>query len=198
MKRIFLTATLLISVVSLAFAQQPAAAPVPPLRLTIPAFSDGGIIPIKFTQAAPGAAPGGGTSPALSWSDVPPGTQSFVLHMHDVDVARNKTPDDNLHWLVWNIPGTLTGLPEGLPAGAQLPDGSYQVNLFTAAYRGPGAAASGPLHHYIFELFALDTKLDIKPGADGQGSATRVEILKAMEGHVLGKAGYVGLFKRPQ
>jgi Raf kinase inhibitor-like YbhB/YbcL family protein len=191
----------LISTVSLTFAQQtaPATPPAaPPMRLTTTAFPDGGIIPIKFTQAAPGAAPGGGTSPELSWTNVPAGTQSFVLHMHDVDVARNKTPDDNLHWLVWNIPGTLTSLPEGIPAGAQLADGSYQVNVLSASYRGPGAAASGPLHHYVFEIFALDTKLDVKPGADGQGSATRVSILKAMEGHVLGKAGYVGLFKRPQ
>ncbi|GAB3918667.1 YbhB/YbcL family Raf kinase inhibitor-like protein [Larkinella terrae] len=201
MKKVTLAFALLISTLSAAFAQQPAPATTPaapPMRLTTTAFADGGIIPIKFTQAAPGAAPGGGTSPELSWTNVPAGTQSFVLHMHDVDVARNKTADDNLHWLVWNIPGTLTSLPEGIPAGAKLSDGSFQVNVFTPSYRGPGAAASGPLHHYVFELFALDTKLDIMPGADGEGSAIRVKILKAMEGHVLGKAAYVGLFKRPQ
>ena len=199
MKRVSIAIALLASTVSLAFAQQtaPATAPTaPPMRLTSSAFQDGGIIPIKFTQAAPGAAPGGGTSPALSWTNVPSGTQSFVLHMHDVDVARNKTTDDNLHWLVWNIPGTLTGLPEAIPAGSQLPDGSYQVNVLTPAYRGPGAAASGPLHHYVFELYALDIKLDVTPGAEG--SAIRLAVLKAMDGHVLGKAAYVGLFKRPQ
>ncbi|RRB01118.1 YbhB/YbcL family Raf kinase inhibitor-like protein [Larkinella rosea] len=201
MKKILLAIALSVSAFSRSFAQQPApsgAPAAPPMRLTTTAFPDGGIIPIKFTQAAPGAAPGGGTSPELTWSNVPPGTQSFVLHMHDVDVARNKTADDNLHWLVWNIPGTLTSLPEGIPAGAQLSDGSYQVNVFTPSYRGPGAAASGPLHHYVFEIFALDTKLDIKPGADGEGSAVRAKILKAIEGHVIGKAAYVGLFKRPQ
>ncbi len=73
-----------------------------------------------------------------------------------------------------------------------------RVNLFTPMYRGPGAAASGPLHHYVFELYALDIKIDVKPSADGAGSATRLNVLKAIEGHVLGKAAYVGLFKRPQ
>ncbi|GAB3907653.1 YbhB/YbcL family Raf kinase inhibitor-like protein [Larkinella knui] len=201
MKKVAIAFLLLTSTISLTFAQQPApssAPAAPPMRLTTTAFADGGIIPVKFSQAAPGAVPGGGTSPELSWTNVPTGTQSFVLHMHDVDVARNKTPDDNLHWLVWNLPGTATSLPEGVPAGAQLADGSYQVNMLTPMYRGPGAAASGPLHHYVFEIYALDIKLDVKPGADGQGSATRLSILKAMEGHVLGKAAYVGLFKRPQ
>lgn len=204
MNRLTIAFALVISMMSVASAQQtspatPASSTAPtdpPMRLTSPAFSDGGIIPVKFTQAAPGVAPGGGRSPELNWTNVPAGTQSFVLHMHDVDVSRNKTTDDNLHWLVWNIPPTLTSLPEGVPGGAQLADGSYQANMFTPAYRGPGAAASGPLHHYVFELYALDTKLDVKPSADG--STTRTNVLKAIDGHVLGKAGYVGLFKRPQ
>lgn len=199
MNRLTLIFTLLISTISATFAQQPTsttAPAAPPMRLTSTAFPDGGIIPIKFTQAAPGAAPGGGTSPELSWTNVPAGTQSFILHMHDVDVSRNKSIDDNLHWLVWNIPANLTGLPEGIPGGAQLADGSYQMNVFTPSYRGPGAAASGPLHHYIFELYALDTKLDVKPSAEG--SETRLNIMKAIQNHVLGKAAYVGLFKRPQ
>ena len=199
MKRLSLIFTLLISTISLTFAQQtapPASSTAPAMRLATTAFPDGGIIPIKFTQAAPGVAPDGGTSPELSWTNVPAGTQSFVLHMHDVDVSRDKSTNDNLHWLVWNIPPTLTSLPEGIPAGAQLPDGSYQMNVFTPSYRGPGAAASGPLHHYVFEIYALDTKLDVEPGAEG--SATRLNVLKAIDGHVLGKAAYVGLFKRPQ
>lgn len=197
MNRLLFGFALLISAFTSAFAQQPTSTTATPaMRLTSPAFADGGIIPIRYTQAAPGAAPGGGTSPELTWTNVPLGTQSFVLHMHDVDVSRNKSADDNLHWLVWNLPATLTSLPEGVPAGAQLPDGSYQVNVLTAAYRGPGAAASGPLHHYVFELYALDAKLDVKPAAEG--SATRIQVLNAIQGHVLGKAAYVGLFKRPQ
>ena len=137
------------------------AAPV--MTMSIPGFPDGGQIPVKFSQAAPGVAPGEGTSPAISWANVPAGTQSFFLHMHDLDLARNKTTDDQAHWVFWNIPATVTSLPEGVPKGSQLPDGSYQISATGPMYRGPGAAATGPLHHYVFELYALDTKLDI-PG----------------------------------
>jgi len=171
-------------------------APAPPMVLTIPGFPDGGQIPVRFSQAAEGAAPGEGTSPAMTWTNVPPGTQSFVLHMHDLDVARNKTTDDQAHWVVWNIPGTSTGLPEGVPKGAQLADGSYQTSATGPVYRGPGAPAAGPLHHYMFEVFALDTKLDVKPLGDAFES--RAAVMKAMQGHILGKAVYGGLFKRPK
>jgi Raf kinase inhibitor-like YbhB/YbcL family protein len=185
-------------------AQQPpstgsgqAAAPAAPaMTLTVSGFPDGGQIPVKFSQAAPGAAPGEGTSPAMSWTNAPAGTQSFFLHMHDMDVARNKTTDDQAHWVVWNIPATVTSLPEGLPKGAQLPNGAYQFSATGQVYRGPGAPATGPLHHYMFEIYALDMKLDIQPAADA--FETRTNIMKAIQGHVLGKAVYGGLFKRPQ
>jgi Raf kinase inhibitor-like YbhB/YbcL family protein len=174
----------------------PATPPAPPMTLTIPSFADGGPIPVRFSQAAEGAAPGEGTSPAMTWANVPPGTQSFVLHMHDLDVARNKTTDDQAHWVVWNIPGTATGIAEGAPKGPQLPDGSYQISATGPVYRGPGAPANGPMHHYMFELFALDTKLDVQPGADAFD--TRAAVMKAIQGHVLGKAVYGGLFRRPR
>ena len=176
---------------------QRAGAPAnPPMTLTVQGFQDGGQIPVKFSQAAEGAAPGEGTSPAMTWGNVPPGTQSFVLHMHDLDVARNKTTDDQAHWVVWNIPPTATGLPEGVPKGSQRPDGSYQVSATGPVYRGPGAAATGPLHHYMFEIYALDTKLDVQPTTDA--FETRASVMKAVQGHVLGKAVYGGLFKRPK
>lgn len=172
------------------------AAPAPAMTMTITGFPDGGQIPVRFSQAAPGAAPGEGTSPAISWTNVPAGTQSFVLNMHDMDVARNRTSDDQAHWVVWNIPGTSTGLPEGVPRGAQLSDGSYQISATGQVYRGPGAAATGPYHHYVFELFALDIKLDVRPTADA--FETRANVMKAIQGHILGKAVYGGLFRRPQ
>lgn len=168
----------------------------PPMTLTIPGFPDGGQIPVRFSQAAEGAAPGEGTSPAINWANTPAGTQSFVLNMRDMDVARNKTTDDQAHWVVWNIPATATGLPEGVPKGSQRPDGSYQISATGPVYRGPGAPANGPLHHYMFELFALDTKLDVQPTADA--FETRANVMKAMQGHILGKAVYGGLFRRPQ
>lgn len=175
-------------------AGQQAAAPA--MTLTVTGFPDGGMIPIKFTQAAPGAAPGEGTSPAISWTNTPPGTRSFVLNMRDLDVVRNRTTDDQAHWVVWNLPATTTGLPEGVPRGSERPDGSYQISATGPVYRGPGAPASGPVHHYMFEIYALDVMLDVKPTADA--FETRAMVFKAMQGHVLGKAVYGGLFKRPQ
>ena len=171
-------------------------APGPAMTMTITGFPDGGQIPVKFSQAAEGAAPGEGTSPAITWANAPAATQSFVLHMHDMDVARNRTTDDQVHWLVWNIPASATGLPEGVAKGSQRPDGSYQISATGPVYRGPGAPATGPLHHYVFEIFALDVKLDVQPSADA--FETRANVLKAMQGHILGKAVYGGLFRRPQ
>lgn len=166
-------------------------APRPPaMTLTTTAFPDGGQIPLKYTQA------GEQVSPALTWTNAPANTVSFVLHMHDLEVARNRTTDDQVHWLVWNIPGTATGLPEGVPTGAERPDGSRQISASGPVYRGPGAPATGPMHHYTFEIFALDTKLDVQPGADAFD--TRASVMKAMQGHVIGKAVYMGLFRRPQ
>lgn len=178
------------------FAQAPKGSTAPAMTLTVMGFPDGGQIPVKFSQAAPGAAPGEGTSPAMSWANVPPGTQSFFLHMHDLDLARNKTTDDQPHWVVWNIPANVTSLPEGVAKGSQLPNGSYQISATGPVYRGPGAAATGPLHHYMFEIYALDTKLDVKPGADA--FETRAAVMKAIQGHILGKAVYGGLFRRPK
>jgi len=181
----------LLSTAALASAQARAGAPPPPpaMTLTSSAFPDGDPIPNKFTQA------GDQVSPELKWTNTPPGTQSFLLHMHDPEVARNKTTEDQVHWLVWNIPATATGMAEGQPKGADLPDGSHQTSATGPQYRGPGAPATGPQHHYTFEIYALDIKLDVTPGADA--FETRTKVMAAIQGHVLGKAVYMGLFKRP-
>ncbi|HTA45402.1 MAG TPA: YbhB/YbcL family Raf kinase inhibitor-like protein [Bryobacteraceae bacterium] len=165
------------------------------MTLTISGFPDGGQFPVKFSQAAPGVAVGKGTSPAMTWANPPAGTQSFVINMHDMDVVRNKTTDDQAHWVVWNIPGTATGMPEGVPEGAQLADGSYQISATGPMYRGPGAPANGPFHHYVFELYALDAKLDVTLSADA--FETRAKVISAVQGHILAKAVYGGLFRRP-
>lgn len=167
------------------------AAAAPGLTLTTVAWPDGDDIPLKYTQAVPNP-----VSPALTWTNVPAGTRSFVLHFHDPDAAINRTPASQVHWLVWGIPGTATGLAEGQPQGATLPDGSRQVSASGQIYRGPGARAAGPKHHYTFELYALDTVIDVPHGASEQ--ETRAAVMAAMNGHVLGKGVYVGLFKRPQ
>ncbi len=161
----------------------------PPLIMTSPAWEDGGVIPDKYTQK------GGqmGPSPELKWTQVPPGTQSFVLLLHDPEPVLNKgSKMDITHWLIWNIPGTSTGLPEGVSQG-ELPDGSRQVSLRGNGYMGPGAPA-GPYHHYTFELYALDTKLDVPQGTPQQAADTRTAVINAMDGHVLGKAVLVARF----
>jgi len=158
--------------------------------MAITAFADGSDIPAKYTQA------GDQTSPAITWTNAPAGTVTFLLHMHDMEASRNKTSDDQLHWLVWNIPASATGLQEGIPMGAQLQNGAYQLSASGQMYRGPGAPANGPRHHYTFELFALDTKVDVQPGTDA--FETRTNVMKAIQGHILGKAVYMGLFRRPQ
>jgi Raf kinase inhibitor-like YbhB/YbcL family protein len=162
----------------------------PPLIMTTTAFEDGGVIPEKYTQAS--SSP---VSPELKWSQVPMGTQSFVLLMHDPEPVLNKgSKMDITHWLIWNIPGTSTGLSEGVAQG-ELPDGSRQVSLRSNAYMGPGAPA-GPYHHYTFELYALDTKLEVPQGTPQEAAATRTAVINAMDGHVLGKALLVGRFHR--
>lgn len=194
MRTLITTALALTLAAGLAFTQDkgkggaPKAAPVPGMALTSPDFQDGGVIPDKFTQAVPNA-----PSPVLNWTQVPAGTQAFALILHDPDPALNKGPEDVLHWMIINIPGTATGLPGGVPAG-NLPDGSIQIKNRGGnnAYMGPGNPAINPYHHYTFELFALDAKLPLDANAD------RAAVMKALEGHVLGKAVLVGRFKRPQ
>jgi len=162
---------------------------IPVMTLTSSAFPDGGQIPAKYTQT------GGELSPPLAWSSVPDGAASFVLIVHDVDAAIGGGTDDLLHWLVWNIPATMTSLPEHVPVASQLPDGTRQISATSPGYRGPGALSSGPAHHYVFELFALDATLDV-PAVGASPPQTRAAIVAAMAGHVRGKAAYVGLFKR--
>jgi Raf kinase inhibitor-like YbhB/YbcL family protein len=159
------------------------------MTLTSSAWPDGGQIPATYTQA------GEETSPPLAWSNVPDGTASFVLIVHDADAAVGNGTDDILHWMLWNIPPSVTSLPEGIPRGSERADGTRQISATGPNYRGPGAAASGPAHHYAFELFALDTMLDVPP-VGASPPQTRAAVLAAIAGHVRGKAVYVGLFRR--
>jgi Raf kinase inhibitor-like YbhB/YbcL family protein len=174
--------------IGLAAQGQRGGAPAGPgLTLTTTAFADGAEVPPRFTQAVEMP-----ISPRLQWTNVPPNTVTFTLIMHDPDVARQKKPEDMLHWLAFNIPGTSRELSEGVAANPQLLDGTVQGKNGggTVGYRGPGAPAAGPHHHYTWELFALDTKLNLGP------DATRDDVLKAMDGHILGKGVLVGRFHR--
>ncbi len=194
-------AMLLAIVAGAAHAQAPSAAPPaqanapgrgrgpagPGLTLTTPDFTDGGVIPDRFTMSVPNP-----VSPELDWTNVPDGTMSFALILHDPDTSVQRKSDDILHWMVFNIPGSARQLAQGMPSDAQLPDGTIQAKNLrgTPGFMGPGAGAAGPYHHYTFELFALDTKLNLGP------DATRAQVLDAIQGHILGKGVLVGRFHR--
>jgi Raf kinase inhibitor-like YbhB/YbcL family protein len=122
--------------------------------------------------------------------------RSYVLLVHDVDAAQGDGTDDTVHWLLWNIPGTATALPEGVPSGAQLADGTRQMSVSGPYYRGPAAPSTGPAHHYVFELYALDVTINVQPTAMSP-AATREAIMRAMAGHVRAKGVLMGLYRRP-
>jgi Raf kinase inhibitor-like YbhB/YbcL family protein len=163
--------------------------PIQVLSLTTTAWTDGGSIPAKYTQA------GAQVSPPLAWSNVPDGVQSFVLIARDSDAAIGTGTDDILHWMVWNIPASARSLAEAIPQGNQLPDGTRQISASGPYYRGPGAPASGPAHHYVFELYALETTLDV-PAVGQSPPLTRAAVEQAMAGKIRAKGSLVGLFKR--
>lgn len=194
---------------ALALAQAPAAGTPPPagrggqpprvvLSVTSTGWPDGAEVPMKH------AARGENKSPAFEfhWStgntpaEAPAGLQSYAVIFHDIEnPGPNRGTTDTLHWSAFNIPGAAKGLPEGLAAG-ELPDGTKngpgiaQRGGNPGAYFGPGAGP-GPFHHYVFEFYALDAKLDLP------ATTTRDELMKAMEGHVIGKAAYTGRFHAP-
>jgi Raf kinase inhibitor-like YbhB/YbcL family protein len=174
-------------------------APRPALSVSSPAWQDGDEIPLTNSFY------GDNKSPAFEfhWTlganpTMPPDTlKTYAVIFHDIENSTNKTAVDTLHWSAFNIPGTATGLPAGLAAGT-LPDGTVngpgiamgRPNATEGSYFGPGAGP-GPFHHYVFEFYALDTKLDLP------AKTTREDLMKAMDGHIIGKAAYVGRFHGP-
>jgi Raf kinase inhibitor-like YbhB/YbcL family protein len=150
-----------------------------PLLVESKAFEDGGIVPLKYSFY------GTNTLPDFKLSNLPANTQSLAIILHDLDVAAAYNPDDNLHWLAWNIPVTVpvTQIEEG-----KLPEGSVNGRN-GRPYLGMGAPNGPRYHHYVFEFYALNAKLDL-PASGG-----RAELLEAMKGKVLAKAVYVGRFR---
>jgi Raf kinase inhibitor-like YbhB/YbcL family protein len=149
-----------------------------PLLMETDAFPDGGIVPQKYAGR-------GGVQPGFKFSNAPDTTQTYAIIFHDIDVSIMNGTGDVLHWMAWNIPAAAKGIPEG-----KLPDGSVNGNNITGqpGYMGPGAPPGPRYHHYVFELYALNTKLDLP------ASATRDQLLAAMQGKIVAKAAYVGRF----
>jgi Raf kinase inhibitor-like YbhB/YbcL family protein len=182
-----LAASLLLGAIASTALAQPAPPPggrpagpgLIPLLIESKAFPDGGIVPDKYSNR------GGNVQPDFKISNAPENAQSFAIILHDIDVAIGGDTGDVLHWVVWNIPGNTKQIEEGkLPAGAVNGKG-----IRTNEYMGPGAPPGPRYHHYVFEFYALSSKLDLPP------TASRPELLEAMKGKVLAKAAYVGRFR---
>jgi len=157
------------------------------LTVTSAAFPDGGQIPAIYSAYDQNA------SPPLQWTAGPQGTQSYAVLMEDADAKT--TPLPVIHWVVWNVPASVTSLREGLEPLNRLEDpmGLRQGanSMGVVGYKGPRPPADDPAHRYHLEVFALDGALTLGLGA------TRDEVVAAMKGHVLASGQLQGLFARP-
>lgn len=153
-----------------------------PVVLKSTAFEAGQPIPAKYTGD------GADASPPLTWSGVPEGTVSQALVCEDPDAPRGVWT----HWVLYNLPAEARQLSEGVPAKEALPDASLQgKNDFRKTGYGGPAPPPGKPHRYFFQLYALDAKPALKPGA------TRPQLLAAMKGHILGQGSLMGTYGRP-
>jgi Raf kinase inhibitor-like YbhB/YbcL family protein len=166
-------------------AAQQQAAPMPSkFKMMASAYSDEDWIPVQYTCGVADA-----SSPGVQWTDAPKGTMSFALIFHDSDMAPGKGTTDVTHWILWNIPTSATQLPAGVLPDTS-PDGVRQGKNVRGVngYQPPCPPVGARPHHHIFELYALDAKPDLPAGS------SRIDLLKAIDGHVIGKASFVGIF----
>lgn len=143
-------------------------------------FSDGGMIPAKYT------CDGANISPQLSWDNAPKGTKSFVLICEDPDAPMGTFT----HWILYDIPADVHELLENLPKDKILPNGAKQgiADFKKIGYGGP--CPPNGTHRYYFKLYALDTLLNLEPGLKKE------DILKAMNGHILAQGQIMGKYAR--
>jgi Raf kinase inhibitor-like YbhB/YbcL family protein len=149
--------------------------------LSRPAFGSGQPIPRDYT------ADGRNVSPPLRWGEVPHGTRSLALICADLDAP----PALFAYWVAYNLSPEVRAVAEGLIALAILPSGSAQLtnDFHTTGYGGPSPPSGRP-HRYLFHLFALDTRLDLAPGA------TPEQFLRLVQDHVLGHGQLMGIYGR--
>jgi Raf kinase inhibitor-like YbhB/YbcL family protein len=149
--------------------------------LRSPDFANGGEIPKPFTCS------GGDRSPALEWAGAPAGTKSFALIADDPDAPAGTW----VHWVIFNVPATASGLHGGVERKDQLTDGTRQGrnDFRKIGYNGPCPPPGKP-HRYFFKLYALNAELALGSGA------SKAELESAMDGRILGKTEWMGTFRR--
>jgi hypothetical protein len=151
------------------------------IELTTTAFVQGQPIPSRHAYEHQDL------SPALQWSGVPSATKSLALICDDPDAPMGTW----VHWVLYDLPPTTTGLPEGLPKTPELASGAKQgVNDYQKIGYGGPCPPPGKAHRYFFKLYALDVKPDLKP------ELTKKDLLKAMEGHVIAEGQLMGTYQR--
>jgi Raf kinase inhibitor-like YbhB/YbcL family protein len=148
---------------------------MPDLELRSPAFDEGEPIPRKHT------CDGEDVSPQLAWSSVPEGARTLALIMHDPDAPSG----DFIHWLAWNIDPEPGELAEGVRPPAEGTNG-----FGNGGYGGPCPPPGHGAHRYVHHLYAVDTELDLEPGA------AREQLEDALDGRVIGEARLIGTYER--
>ena len=150
------------------------------IQLTSSAFTEGASIPSKYTSD------GEDISPPLKWSNVPQETKSLALICDDPDAPIGTW----VHWVLYGIPPTVTVLPEGVPSTEALDNGArHGINDFKKlGYGGPSPPRG--THRYFLKLYALDTELDLEPGAK------KKDLVRAMKGHILAQGQLMGTYER--
>jgi Raf kinase inhibitor-like YbhB/YbcL family protein len=151
------------------------------IKLTSAAFKDGEPIPRAYT------CDGVNISPPLEWSGVPKSAKTIAIVCDDPDAPGGTW----VHWVLYNLPADNIGLVENLPATETLKAGGFQgKNDFGKIGYGGPCPPSGTTHRYFFRIYALDSELPLKAGA------TKAELMKAMEGHVVMQGQLMGTYRR--
>ncbi|MHB1685939.1 MAG: YbhB/YbcL family Raf kinase inhibitor-like protein [Ignavibacteriaceae bacterium] len=153
------------------------------IKIHSTSFKNGEFIPVKYTCE------GSNISPQLSWTETAKGIKSFSIILSDPDAPGG----DFVHWVIYNLPGSVMELHEDVTPSRNIPD---EVMLGTnsfghVGYDGPCPPPGKP-HHYIFKIYALDTILH----HHFESGATKAQLLKAMEGHILAEGELMGKFQR--
>jgi len=150
------------------------------MQLTSSAFEQGGRIPARYTGEAENV------SPALDWSGAPEAARSFAVVCHDPDAPLvSKGSYGYVHWVLYNIPASVTSLPEGAQGYT-----SGLSDFGTPGYGGPMPPNGHGTHHYYFWVFALNEELNLEPGL------TLWQLLEKIEPHTLGMNRLVGTYSR--